>query len=185
MTDTAAQATEPSEAAAPKPAKKKPATYLVLDTTARPDIARTHELIIDGIPRPFTFHYGKPLELEVAIAVKFLKHEGFKRVDADGNVIPFKRAPKQPDELQAGETLHIAVDETIARFDELTNNALQHRCLEMPGGEQFARNPLRQAMIDFIVDRKRTTAKANTAKPERLDLEEFTPEPELDDELAA
>lgn len=164
--------------------KKPPAKLYVIDTTAKPGASRTHDILIDGVTKPFTFEYGKPSELPFAVAMKFLKHDAFKMADAEGNLIEFKRRPKQPEELQAGETLKLADDETVARLEELSTTALHTRVLEMPGGERFAQNPVRDEMLEFIIAHKAKARAVNAAKPD-VGSGEFTPEPELDDDYSA
>lgn len=159
------------------------ATVFVLDITATSESpVRTHELIVDGVLKPFVFHHGKPLALPLPIALKFLKTESFKRTDAAGNVIEFKRRPKQPDELGAGEKIRLGDHETIARYDELSSAALLQRAAELPGGEVFAKSgtPDRDGMIEFIKETKAKLKKANTAKERDVGDDEFVPEAEID-----
>lgn len=190
MTAATAKSTEKS-AAAKEPAATK--TMFVLDTTAGPDTtdmagktipgARIHEMPVDGVIKTYKFERNTPLELPVAIAVKFLKTEAFKHTDKDGNIIAYSRPPKQPDELQAGEKLELAVNETVARYDELSNAALQQRVLEMPGGEKFADNPTRKGMVDFVVATKEAAKKRNVVSERSPDT--FIPEPNYDEDMAA
>jgi hypothetical protein len=145
----------------------------VLDTTATPEFPkRVHEMIVDRILKSFTFEHGKGLEMPREIALKFLKWEAFKLVDAKGNVLDYQRRPKQPEELQAGEALTLADNETVARYDELSNGALQARVLELPGGEQFAVNPSRDAIIRFIVAHKQKIAATNRSRESDLAMGE-------------
>lgn len=160
----------------------EPATMLVLDTTAK-DGPRVHEQIVNDSIQQFTFMPGKGLPLSTAIAVKFLKHDGFKRVDAEGNLLEWRRAPKQPDELGAGEAIKVGDAETIARVDELSKQALLQRALEMPGGEKFTAASDRTDMVDFIVQTTIARRKAKLAKSE-LGKDDFVPEPALDEEAA-
>lgn len=180
-----------------------PKTIWVIDTTATPDSGpRTHHQMVDGLVKPFVFENGKPVEMPREIAHKFLKDPAFIATDKDGRRIAYKRTPKQPDELGAGEALILDKNETVARFDELTSQALYQRATALVGGERFVRTldskPAVQAraeMIDFIVKTKEAIAAANKEKaqkqsqPDRAaddDLDDFTPEPSDDDEdLAA
>ena len=124
-------------AAATKP--KAPATLFVIDTTAKPgNKPRDHQQIVDGVIKTYSFWAGKPLELPLAVAIKFLKHEEFKLTNAQGDLLPYHRRPKQPDELEAGEHFKIADDETIAKYGELTNRALFQRALELPAARPSA-----------------------------------------------
>lgn len=161
-------------------------TWYVLDTTATTG-PREHEQVVDGNIQSFTFERGKPHSLAQAVAVKFLKHAGFVRTDAQGKRIEYQRAPKQPEELGAGERLVLGEDETVARYDELANGALLQRALELPGGEQFAKGaekPSRAALITFIVGAKATARKQNASLEPDVDRDGYTPEADLEDEAA-
>jgi hypothetical protein len=184
MAKPTAAATESTKtAAAPKAVIKE---MLVLDTTATPESPkRTHEMMVDGIVKPFTFEHGKPLALPEPVAIKFLKHAAFWRVDGDGNKIEYQRRPKQPDELEAGEQLTLTDEQTVANLDELSNVALQKRAMEMPGGEKFAVNPSRAAMIKFMVDVKRALREANTSREREVGPNDFVPEANFDEKEAA
>lgn len=180
-----------NQTAAEKPAEKKPAPVMrVVDTTAVPfdELSkrggpRTHVLVVDGLNKSFTFQPHEAKELPPAIAVRFLKDEAFKLVDKEGNPIEYRRRPRLPEELGAGERLAVADDEVIARLEELTDKALQLRALELTGGEKFAEAANRADMIAFLTEHRKKRAKANAAPPE-VGGDTFTPEPELDDEAA-
>ncbi|MCC6775634.1 MAG: hypothetical protein IT537_03200 [Hyphomicrobiales bacterium] len=173
-----------------KPAE--PRTMFVIDTTATPDAGqRVHHVMVDGLQKPFTFKTGDPLELPAAIAHKFLKDEAFVQVDKDGNRIAYKRTPKQPDELGAGETLQLTQQETVARYDELSTQALYQRVSAMIGGERFAKQPegkpqalIRDEMIAFIIKSKEDLAAANKERKARQQVQakEETDEFDLDDD---
>lgn len=151
----------------------------VLDTTAQAgQPARAHEMIVDGAVKCFTFEAGKPLALPPAVALKFLRHDAFKMTDPNGTPIAYKRRPKQPDELEAGEKLVLKDEQTVANYDELSTAALQLRVLEMPGSDQFAEAPSRKAMIDFLISTKLAAAKANTSKEADIGRDGFVPEAE-------
>lgn len=183
-----------------KPAAK-PQLFHVVDTTATPDDidgngktisgARVHEQLVDGVKRSFRFEHGKPLAMPKAIAMKFLRHDSFRLTNEEGEPIEFKRAPRQPDELGAGERLVLKPEETVARLDELSIPALQQRVLPHPGGEKFAAVPakadrasleaFRGEMVQFLLDIKAALAKANTSRERDVGAGEFTPEAELGD----
>lgn len=156
-----------------------PAQMFVLDTTCRPgdNAKRTHDMPINGQVRPITFEYGKPLPLPREVALKFLEHAEFLHTDVEGNVLPFQRRPKQPEDLGAGETLVLKEDETIARFDELSTIALQNRVIAKNGGEKFAASSDRGSMIAFLSALKpkqpqMTKAKPVDGAPDLVDLED-------------
>lgn len=166
-----------AETAKPAVAKKTAAVLYVLDTTANAtEPKRTHEMIVDGAIKSFDFMQGVSLPLPPPIALRFLKTPSFMLTDDKGTVQPFRRRPKQPDELEAGETLVLKDEETVARFEELSTAALQHRVLEMPASEHFADNPSRTAMIAFIVATKVKAREANTSKVKDVGKDEFVPE---------
>lgn len=167
-----------------KPEKGNGLLYVLDSTAVTGQGNRTHSQMVDGIETPYVFEPGKPLGIPAAIAIKFLKHEAFKLCDEKGTLLPFKRRPKQPDELEAGETLKLSDEECIARYDELSDRSLQARVLELPGGEKFATNPSRQAIIDFLVEKKAEARKINAAAPER-GRDDFVPEADIDEEEAA
>lgn len=178
---TSAQAKPDAKSDAKPDAKpKSPALMLVLDTTAAPGAPRIHEQTVDGLNRQFTFEANKGLPLEPAIAAKFLRHDAFKLVDEANNVIPYARPPRQPEDLQAGEKLSLGKDETVARYDELTNAALLKRALPLPGGERFADNPERGAVIAFILDTKAKMAESNKAKTPDVGKDDFIPAAETE-----
>lgn len=180
MAKPTADATE-SKAAAAAAAPKKPALLLVLDTTATAEVPkRVHDMTVNGRITPFTFERGKPLAMPPAVAFKFLAHDAFWLVDENGNRQDYRRRPKQPDELQAGEHLELADNETVARYEELSTPALMQRVLELPGSDKFAvGNPVRSEVIRFIVEIKAKARKENT-KRDTAPME-FVPEPEFDE----
>jgi len=180
------------------PASDKPVAKVlhVLDTTAMPDSvgadgrpvsgARTHQMPFEGGIKSFTFQHGTPLPLPPAMALKFLKHyPAFLLTDEQGNPQPYNRRPKQQNELEAGERLIIKDDETVARYDELSNSALQRRILEMPDSDKFAAaNPSRTEMIAFIVSRNVKVKEETRAKVPDVTENEFVPMAELEEEAA-
>lgn len=156
-----------------------PAQMYVLDTTCRPgdNAKRTHDMPINGQVRPITFEYGKPLALPEVLARKFLEYDAFLHTNAEGDVLPYQRRPKQPEDLGAGEALVLKDDETIARFDELSTIALQNRVIAKNGGEKFAASSDRGAMIAFLAALKPKPPQVAKAKPvdgwpDLVDLEE-------------
>lgn len=166
-----------------------PKDWHVIDTTAQHGVSRTHEQIIDGRIKAFTFEAGKPLGMPQAIAIKFLRDAAFVRTDEKGEAVAYERAPRQPEELGAGEKLTLKDSETIARYDELSTRALLQRVVVLPGGEKFASGaakPATEEMVAFIVAAKAAHRKANTSKASDTGRDDFVPEAEDgDDELAA
>lgn len=157
---------------------KKKSAFVVDPTAIHDSVPRVHELILDGKKVSFKFEPGKPLEMDIAAAVKF-HSKGFVLTDADGKPLDQSRRPKQPDELEAGEKLVLSADEVVARYDELNMRALLTRVLELPGGEKFAQSekkPQAAELIDFIKKTRAAMAKANVSKTKDLADDEFTPE---------
>lgn len=147
--------------------EKLPGKMRVIDTTATHESGpRIHEVEINGRKNSYSFTAGTPVDLDQVTAARFLRHDHFQLVDENGAVLAYKRPPRQLEDLGAGEQLKLAEDETIARFDELTSAALLKRVLAMPGGEAFAKNPDRTAIINHIVGTKAKIAKVNSAPPE-------------------
>jgi hypothetical protein len=160
---------------------KVPATLFVIDTTALPaKPPREHEMIVDGLIKVFKFEPTVPLELPIAVAIKFLKHAEFKRTNKDGELQPYHRRPKQPDELKAGERFTLGDHQTVALYSELTNVALFQRAMELPRGEMLPDKGNRQALIDFIAKAEIEKRKANAAKQGDLVESGFVPEPEVE-----
>lgn len=164
-------------------APAEPAKVYVLDTTATAERPiRKHDMVIDGLIRPITFEFGKPTALDQHVAIKFLKHDGFKLTDKDGNLLKYEHRPKQPDELGAGEKFKLGENEVVARYDELTLASIFARACELPGGEQFAKQtkPDRGEMIAFIKATKKKMAEANKSKEADIGKDDFIPEADAD-----
>lgn len=185
MNQPAPSTVEPDDAPRPGRPVRVPDTLFVIDTTAVAGKGpRVHEMIVDGVVKSFTFEPGKPLELALPIAIKFLKHEAFRRTDEHGDLQPYHRRPAQPDELGAGEQFKLADHQTIANYGELSNMALLQRCLELPGGELIDKTD-RKAVIDFITKTEVARREANKAKTGDVGRDDFVPVPEVEDELTA
>jgi hypothetical protein len=171
------------QAPAPGPDPDKGFMY-VMDQSATPNSGnRVHHLRIKGgVLKAFEFAAGVPLRMEFAFAMQFLKNEGFLQTDSNGEVVEFKRAPKRPEDLEAGEKLTLSETQTIAELDELVNSALIKRAAIIPGSEAVIRTGPREAIIEFMVTHYRTTKALNSQKDDALDanLEEFDPG-EIDD----
>jgi|GEM_PF-3368173 len=163
--------------------KPERAFWYVLDTTAS-DVSgpRHHQMIVEGITKTFTFEHGKPLKLTIPIAIKFLKHDAFRRTNAKGDPLPYERRPTQPNELGAGERFVLKIDQTIAYYEELSNIALLQRVLELPLGERFSETEDREGMISFLIETAKRVAAENTAKDPDIGKEDFVPIADLDEE---
>jgi hypothetical protein len=164
-----------------------PDKVLIVDTNAHPDQpsadgtktikgSRVHEMMIDGRKRAFVFEHGVPLAVEWPVAIRFLRDEAFRLVDENGEELPFQRTPKQPHELEAGQQFRLGDEETVARYEELHDEALRLRAMQIPGGERFGRSTNRDAMVEFIMSANASRRRENTARPPSD--EEFTPDEE-------
>lgn len=161
----------------------------LIDTTAQPDnqIAggqvvpghREHSMMVNGTIRTYRFEHNKPVEMPWAVAAQFLRTPSFLLTNANGDPISFKGPPRQPDELQAGERIVVALDETIARLEELQHSALLLRALRMPNGESMAQVMDRETIIEFIITSKRATQQKNAIDERKADgFASFIPQAE-------
>ena len=173
----------PKAKAKPKPKakaakKEEPGTMFIVDGAAVRE-QRIHEMIVDGDIVSYGFQPGTPTEVPYAVGVRFLAIPSFYRTDEQGSRLTWRPAPKQPDEYQPGEQFKLAEDEVVARYDELSGEALRMRAMMLPGGERFAGPSTRDEMIQFIVERKKATRRANSQADTRTvegGIEEWTPD---------
>lgn len=165
--------------------EKDPDILFILDTTAQRNNPRTHDMMYQGQPVPFTFEAAKPLAVPFEVAIQFLKHTAFRLTDKDGNLKDYKAKPKQPHELGANERYRLSTDETIARLDELSTTSLMLRSLEVPNGEKFKHSTDRHAMIAFLTEARKAFLKTAPADSDIISADEgFTPEFDATDEAA-
>lgn len=159
----------------------KPSTLLqhvlVMDLHCQPPTAgadgkpiggvRLHDMIVAGQRRQFRFEFGKGTEMPLAIATRFVKQKGsFTLVDGEGNYIEYAGTPKQPDEVEAGEKFVLRDDQTVARWSELSIDALRLRVAEMDGGEMVL-NQDPESIRKWIINKRIETRKKNS----EIDLE--------------
>lgn len=141
----------PAEKSAEKLAKK-PDTLFVQDTTCAAGAgAREHVQIVGGIETTFSFEYKKKVEMDKAIAHKFLKTAEFIVTDHDGKVI--ERSPDQPDQHSIKPFL-LKEDQVIAQLTELSDQALLKRAMQMVGGERMQHSG-RDRVIAFLMAARR------------------------------
>lgn len=180
------QAAKPAGALNLAPPQDEDDVLYVIDTTAQPDAsngtivvsgARTHDIVdANGKVTVYTFRYREPLRMPFEHAAKFLRHEGFERTDADGNPLTWVRAPKRPDEMEAGAQFVLGDDQVVAFLHELTDEALRRRIATLPGGERYTKLP-REAIIDAYEMLARKMREANTVDEgaEREANDEYEP----------
>ena len=108
---------------------------------------RIHDVIVDGQVTSVRFTLNVPTLLPEKTALKFMV-DGFSVVDAEsGAVVP---RPAFTDETVRNR---IGEDEIVAKYEELTDEALQMRAVVLPGGEIFAVGGdviSKQNLIDFL-----------------------------------
>lgn len=151
----------------------------VIDSSLTLDNAkRIHQVIINDEITDIVFEYGKDKLLPESVAMKFSK-EGFRivHIENDSEIII-------PRETPVGAPVQLMPDEVIARFTELSFDALRTRCVILPGGEKFVQEGVEiQDMIDFLMGKPATADDADDElgeleHEEGDDLGEINEEPE-------
>lgn len=151
----------------------------VIDSSLTLDNAkRIHQVIINDEITDIVFEYGKDKLLPESVAMKFSK-EGFRivHIENDSEIII-------PRETPVGAPVQLMPDEVIARFTELSFDALRTRCVILPGGEKFVQEGVEiQDMIDFLMGKPATDDGADDElgeleHEEGDDLGEINEEPE-------
>jgi hypothetical protein len=123
----------------------EPEFLYVQDTTATADYpTRTHELVVDGAVKRFTFNVGERHKLPVEIALRFLKVKSFIVTDENE-----KRYDPTPVDPQASD-FQLADNEVVALVSELSTEALVIRAKQIPGGEKMKAKDGREALIEFV-----------------------------------
>ena len=126
---------------------EKEGTYKAIDPSAVHGYPpRLHEIVVDGKAHPYTFHPSVAVTMPRTHAMKFLK-AGFHVIDPKGNVMV--NAPAGPDPHQTAK-FELGEEEVVARYDELTLEALLLRVNQMIGGERLQRTDGKDAMIAFL-----------------------------------
>jgi len=121
-------------------------TLKVVDSSATEEYPlRTHSVKLHGKEMEITFKWGEDTILPYDLAMKF-NQEGFDLYDpATGEKF---RAPTKTD-----ETIRIRIqpDEIVARYDELTVDALKVRAVSKQGGEKFlVKEASKEELIEFL-----------------------------------
>jgi len=107
---------------------------------------RTHQVIINGEVSDVVFKYGEDKFLPESVAMKFSK-EGFRIVHIEDDAEIYI-----PREIPVGAPVQLRPDEVIARYTELTFDALRTRAVILPGGEKFIQDGVQsQDIIDFLI----------------------------------
>ena len=119
----------------------------VIDSSLTLDHAiRTHQVVINGEVSDVVFKYGEDKLLPESVAMKFSK-EGFRIVHIEDDAEIYI-----PREIPIGAPVQLKPDEVIARYTELTFEALRTRAVILPGGEKFIQDGVQsQDIIDFLI----------------------------------
>ena len=138
-------------------------TLFVKDSNAKPGTVREHEIIthmdyvtdeITGgqVPRIldsriYKLSRSEPVEMSESHAMQFLKDDAFIVTDADGKRL--KTVSKK--DVDVGNIV-LEADEVVAKYDELTREALYARCKIIPGAEEIKAGSRKDAMVSFLIE---------------------------------
>lgn len=144
-----------------------PRNWSVIDTNAQRS-PRVHDL---GGGRVHQFSPGKATQMPQADAVCFLSSTSFRVFNADGQRVT---SMPEAEKFAAGKdpAVHLAPDDIVVKFSELTLEALLIRVQRMPGGEGFTEQSSREAMEAFLMDARAKLAKGGTPPPGTADLDQ-------------
>lgn len=117
----------------------------VKDLAAR-DRARTHDLRDgEGNIHPTEFPPKAYKDLSASLALPLVGNPGFEVLGLDGK-------PMKPARHRAAESIMLESDQTIARYSELTIDALVERARILPGGDTLSRKDGKETLINFILE---------------------------------
>lgn len=108
---------------------------------------RTHVIVVGGQEIEVKFELGKQTILPFEQGAKFMGKEGFVVREVDGNELKIPAVPSDSVAAQIGP------DECVAKYDELTFNALKVRAAQKQDGEIFleAEQEDRDSVIAFLI----------------------------------
>lgn len=142
MTATQTKTTAP---AANSPEEAKVFKWKVVDTLATRG-ARTHEFIVNGKSKLFTFpDQVTPVEVDMDIALRFLQVDTFAVFDHTGKEIVNKAVAGDNDE----DSQYLQVDECVAKYTELTHEALLFRAKQAGGA--FNKSSAKDDLISYLI----------------------------------
>lgn len=146
---------------------------LVMDTNCRGRWPEREHLINmeNGGTKAYTFHEGKYLEMPHSHAMKFLVDASFivcERPVEDGG----KQYQPLPKGKKADGRFDLQHDELVARYPELTKDALLIRAQAKNGGEDFTRGTVKEVLISFLMDVKHQETQAKKAAEDDIEGEE-------------
>lgn len=119
----------------------------VIDPATGQFIKRVHEILLaNGAVKRIPLTADTVFALPEVEARKFLKDPAFEVTNADGIVVP-AITEEQQDRVQPSR---LAPQYVIARWTELTTDALMTRAGVRAGFEHLPPNPEREVLIDFL-----------------------------------
>lgn len=112
---------------------------------------RIHQIIINDEIIDVVFVYGEDKFLPESVAMKFSK-EGFRIVHPENDA-----EVEIPREIPVGAPVQLRPDEVIARYTDLSFEALRTRAVILPGGEKFIQDGVQsQDIINFLMGKEPT-----------------------------
>lgn len=136
--------------------QQKPAVkpmYKVFDMNQRGKDPRKHDIIVkmygddtDPEIQTYALHHDEPVEMEMAHAMKFLCDPAFKVIAPNGNrIMPVERIDV------SRPIAHLADDEIVVKFSELSREALFRRVKVMAGSEEIKDSASIAELAGFLV----------------------------------
>lgn len=123
----------------------KPGQWGVLDLTAKQG-PRIHE-VADGVAYPLSA--TSPTFMPTEHAMVFLCNEAFRVTDEEGN--PVASLPTDVVSPTAAGPRRLEPGTTVARYEELGQDALVARAVRRPGGgQQIKKNTPKRTIIEFL-----------------------------------
>lgn len=153
---------------------KKKNTFTAVDLLATKG-NRVHEFLENGrlIKKNFPDNQTQ-VEITMDTALKLAGNDGFLVRDPDGNEI------KADTGVTVGSGPKLDIDECIARFDELTRDALLERAKE--AGGQFNTKSTKGDVIEFLIEATHgEEALKEYAESEILDDDDYEDDDELEE----
>ena len=156
----------------------QPETLQVVDSTAGANSpAREHEIQVgDGRRVVYSFKHQSPVRMPFDHAMRFRPMDSFIVLDDEGE--RYEPNPVTPPDAE----IELAEDEVVARYEELTAEALFARAKELPGSDDLKRNSQKTEIIAFLVESSRS---ALVAEDEAGDGEGEGSETMMPEEIAA
>jgi len=126
--------------------------------------ARFHDCVVDGRIVSYGFEANKGTEMLEAHARKFVPNDSFEVTDDTGRIVTASIPVLKG--FSADRESILEDDECVAKFDELTVDALYERAAPLPGGEKIKKNAKKDDLIDFLLTAR--AAKLAQLRPKAL-----------------